>query len=165
MAVEGYFGSETYTMNASRATGTLRGGKYLNDFGSGICLELGFRTAAAATGNVRVALYTNSETEQPGALLGWGSIVNPVLGWNNITGLTIGGIALNVYYWIVWQADVSINARYTPGVVGLNTFAYTSQAYGAFPDPFPVATLSDTYWFNQRAGLQISNPITKIINE
>lgn len=103
-----------------------------------VILSLG----AGYTGNMKCALFANSATGTPGAVLGSATpVANPVTGNNTFTFATPVAVTHGVQYWVGFTSDTSSGTWNTTfsGSQG----ATASASYTAFPTANPTAAAAN----------------------
>lgn len=89
--------------------------------------------ATQAGARVRMAIYTNDGSTNPGTLIAQTGEVNPTVGWNTLP-IDAGPSLSPGTYWIVAQTDNKPTVyRYTDGLSTGNFLGWKAFAYGAFP--------------------------------
>ena len=95
--------------------------------------------ATPANAHIRIAVYTNNASGNPGSLLAQSASVVAVQGWNTVP--VTGAYLTPGTYWILAQTDNAATVyRITSGLPASNAIGWTAQAYGAFPST--VASIS-----------------------
>ncbi|MDE3095520.1 MAG: fibronectin type III domain-containing protein [Chloroflexota bacterium] len=89
--------------------------------------------ATPAGAHIRLALYTNNASGNPGTLITQTAEAVAVSGWNTVA--VPAGVTLTTgTYWIVAQTDNAATVyRITSGLPSGNAVGWAPQAYGAFP--------------------------------
>jgi len=137
-----YFGNNNVGPSTSTAMGYIVGNKFtLGESGTVTSISL---YVATASGNARVAIYSDSSGSPGTLIVQSGSEAVTTTGWRTFT---VTGTSLSPgSYWLFFQVDSSsFKTTYsqTGGVRRL-----VSYAYGAFPGTFPGGGKSDSVLFS-----------------
>ena len=146
-----YFGqNDNGNGSGSRTSGYLKGCLFENTAGNGTLTEVGINLAANLTGNIKIGVYADNSGSPGARLLDCGELVNPITGWNLLTGLSLS-VTAGTYYWLAWvnsaAATVYHNTTYN--------LSWKSTTYAAeLTDPFGTVGGTQAVRTSIRAGVE-----------
>ncbi len=116
--------------------------------------------ATPGTGHIRLALYTNNASGNPGTLIAQTGEAVAVAGWNTLP--VPSGISLTPgIYWILAQTDNNSTVfRITSGLSSSNFVGWAPQAYGPFPSAISGFTRQASQAFDMFGTVSTAPPAT-----